>query len=123
MLSRIRRANLVHAEVLYSAHQGTTQHSVYQHYSEQRILCIGDQQLNLRFCNDLSFRRLRATGFQHIHLGLIMIRILHRRGAGTNALLVLRDNPMARRSTNYWNHGSRFIYRNSVDLYGPRYDN
>nr|GEZ76901.1 Gag-Pol polyprotein [Tanacetum cinerariifolium] len=33
------------------------------------------------------------TGLQHIHLGIFMIRLdaLHRRSAGTNALVVLRD--------------------------------
>ena len=92
-ISRRRRANMVPAEVLYEASRGTTNHSVYQHYSEQRILCTEGQQINLRFCNERSLNRLRQAGLQHIHLGMMMVRIhtLHRRDAGTNALLVLRD--------------------------------
>lgn len=69
------------------------QHQVYQHYSEQRILCVGDTQVDLRLCNTQSYQSLRDTGMQHIHLGMFMIRLhtLHRRGAGTTALVVLRN--------------------------------
>lgn len=92
-LSRQRRAELVPAEVLYGSNRQTVRHRVYQHYSEQRILCAGEHQADLRLCNNQSYQRLRETGMQHIHLGMFMIRIhtLHRRGAGTTALVVLRD--------------------------------
>ncbi|GJY76701.1 hypothetical protein Tco_0481817 [Tanacetum coccineum] len=92
-ISRERRANLVPAEVLYSNNRSTARHRVYEHYSEQRILCIGENQINLRLCNEESYESLRNSGLQHIHLGIFMIRLhaLHRRSAGTNALVVLRD--------------------------------
>ncbi|GJU81717.1 hypothetical protein Tco_1284082 [Tanacetum coccineum] len=49
-ISRERRANLVPAEVLYSNNRSTARHRVYEHYSEQRILCVGENQINLRLC-------------------------------------------------------------------------
>ena len=92
-ISRERRENLVPAEVLYSNNRSTTRHRVYEHYSEQRILCVGENQVSLRLCNQESYQNLRTSGLQHIHLGIFMIRLhaLHRRSAGTNALVVLRD--------------------------------
>ncbi|GKF34217.1 hypothetical protein Tco_0107417 [Tanacetum coccineum] len=65
---------------------------VYQHYSKQKILCANDNQTNLPLCNQQSYQSLRTSGLQHIHLGIFMIRLhaLHRRSAGTNALLVLK---------------------------------
>ncbi|GKA41462.1 Orf y [Tanacetum coccineum] len=82
-LSRERRANLVLAEVLYSNNRITVMHRVYQHYSEQRILCANDDQTNLSLCNQQSYQSLRTSGLQHIHLGIFMIRLhaLHRRSA------------------------------------------
>ncbi|GJS71694.1 hypothetical protein Tco_0704535 [Tanacetum coccineum] len=92
-LSRERRANLVPAEVLYSNNKSTARHIVYQHYFKQRILCVNDKKTNLPLCNQQSYQNLRTSGLQHIHLGIFMIRLhaLHRRSAGTNALVVLRD--------------------------------
>ncbi|GJW78502.1 hypothetical protein Tco_0140184 [Tanacetum coccineum] len=80
-ISRERRANLVPAEVLYSNNRNTARHRVYEHYSEQRILCIGENQINLRLCNEESYENLRNLGLQHIHLGIFMIRLhaLHRK--------------------------------------------
>ncbi|GJR24435.1 hypothetical protein Tco_0972962 [Tanacetum coccineum] len=92
-ISRERRANLIPAEVLYSNNRSTARHRVYEHYSEQRILCVDENQINLRLCNEESYESLRNSGLQHIHLGIFMIRLhaLHRRSARTNALVVLRD--------------------------------
>ncbi|GJY84042.1 Orf y [Tanacetum coccineum] len=109
-ISRERRANLIPAEVLYSNNRSTARHIVYEHYSEQRILCVGENQMNLRLCNEESYESLRNSGLQHIHLGLFMIRLhaLHRRSAGTNALVVLRD---AR-----WEDSRQIIATTEVDL-------
>ncbi|GJV96661.1 hypothetical protein Tco_1548238 [Tanacetum coccineum] len=109
-LSRERRANLVPAEVLYSNNRSTARHRVYQHYSEQRILCINDNQTNLPLCNQQSYQSLRTSGLQHIHLGIFMIRLhaLHRRSAGTNALVVLRDTR--------WEDSRQIIGTMEVDL-------
>nr|GEX50624.1 hypothetical protein [Tanacetum cinerariifolium] len=109
-ISRERRANLVPAEVLYSNNSSTTRHRVYEHYSEQRILCVGENQANLRLCNNESYESLRNSGLQHIHLGIFMIRLhaLHRRSAGTNALVVLRDTR--------WEDSRQIIATMEVDL-------
>nr|GEY76418.1 hypothetical protein [Tanacetum cinerariifolium] len=92
-LSRERRENLIPAEVLYSNNRSTTRHRVYQHYSEQRILCVNDNWTNLPLCNQQSYQSLRTSSLQHIHLGIFMIRFhaLHQISAGTNALVVLKD--------------------------------
>nr|GFA24011.1 hypothetical protein AMTR_s00071p00160560 [Tanacetum cinerariifolium] len=83
----------VPAEVLYSNNRSTARHRVYEHYSEQRVLCVREKQINLRLCNDESYESLRNSGFQQFYLGIFMIRLhaLHRRSAGTNALVFLRD--------------------------------
>ncbi|GJR45115.1 hypothetical protein Tco_1313218 [Tanacetum coccineum] len=109
-ISRERRANLVPAEVLYSNNRSTARHRVYEHYSEQRILCVGENQINLRLCNEESYENLRNSGLQHIHLGIFMIRLhaLHRRSAGTNALVVLRDTR--------WEDSRQIIATMEVDL-------
>ncbi|GJX99938.1 hypothetical protein Tco_0356957 [Tanacetum coccineum] len=94
-ISRERRANLVPAEVLYSNNRSTARHRVYEHYSEQRILCVGENQINLRLCNEESYENLRNSGLQHIHLGIFMIRLhaLHRNDVlGSNASSCPRDN-------------------------------
>ena len=92
-ISQFRRAQSVPAEVLYQAGGLTTQHQVYQHYSDQRILVVGSQQLEVPFITQQGFERLQRSGLQHLHIGLIMIRLftLHRRAAGVNALVVIRD--------------------------------
>lgn len=46
-ISRSRRAGMVPAEILYSAGYRPTQHRVYQHYSEEDILCIEESQVDL----------------------------------------------------------------------------
>ncbi|GJU04269.1 hypothetical protein Tco_1114607 [Tanacetum coccineum] len=109
-ISRERRANLVPAEVLYSNNRSTARHRVYEYYSKQRILCIGENQINLRLCNEESYESLRNSGLQHIHLGIFMIRLhaLHRRSAGTNALVVLRDTR--------WEDSRQIIATMEVDL-------
>ncbi|KAG6519393.1 hypothetical protein ZIOFF_022886 [Zingiber officinale] len=91
-LSQQRRASLVSAETLYSTQWSEPRHRVYQHYSKIRILVTEGQQ-NLPLINPESYSILRQEGMQLIHLGLVMIRIhaLHRRNAGINALVVLRD--------------------------------
>ncbi|GKC06487.1 hypothetical protein Tco_0998097 [Tanacetum coccineum] len=109
-LSRERRANLVPAEVIYSNNRSTARHKVYQHYSEQRILCVNNNHDNLPLCNQQSYQSLRTSGLQHIHLGIFMIRLhaLHRRSAGTNALVVLRDTR--------WEDSQQIIGTMEVDL-------
>ncbi|XP_074557517.1 uncharacterized protein LOC141813446 [Curcuma longa] len=110
-LSQRRRASLVPAETLYSANWSEPRHRVYQHYSETRILVTGGQQ-NLPLINQESYSVLRREGMQLIHLGLVMIRIhaLHRRNAGTNALVVLRDTR--------WRDDRSIIGTMEVDLSG-----
>ncbi|GJU00396.1 hypothetical protein Tco_1110734 [Tanacetum coccineum] len=109
-LSRERRANLVPLEVLYSNNRSTARYKVYQHYSEQRIMCINDNQTNLPLCNQQSYQSLRTSGLQHIYLKIFMIRLhaLHRRSAGTNALVVLRDTR--------WEDSRKIIGTMEVDL-------
>ncbi|GJY94187.1 Orf y [Tanacetum coccineum] len=109
-ISRERRANLVPSEVIYSNNRSTARHRVYKHYSEQRILCIGENQINLRLCNEESYESLRNSGLQHIHLGIFMIRLhaLLRRSAGTNAIVVLRDTR--------WEDSRQIIASMEVDL-------
>nr|UUL70693.1 polyprotein [Taro bacilliform virus]WIF19196.1 polyprotein [Taro bacilliform virus] len=110
-LSQQRRAAMVPAEVLYNTSPSTRNQKVYQHYSEERILCTGhNQQLNLPFINEVSYRALRESGQQHIHIGLIMIRVhpLHRRNTGTTALIVPRDTR--------WNDDRSIIGTMEVDL-------
>ncbi|GJS33741.1 hypothetical protein Tco_0532123 [Tanacetum coccineum] len=109
-ISRERRTNLGPAEVLYSNNRSTVRHRVYEHYSEQRILCVGENQVNLRLCNEESYENLRNSGLQHIHLGIFMIRlhVLYRRSAGTNALVVLQDTR--------WEDSRQIIATMEVDL-------
>nr|GEZ51896.1 retrotransposon protein, putative, Ty3-gypsy subclass [Tanacetum cinerariifolium] len=109
-ISRERRANLVPAEVLYSNNRSTTRHRVYEHYSEQRVLCVRENQINLRQCNDESYKSLRNSGLQHIHLGIFMIRLhaLHRRSTETNALVILQDTR--------WEDSRQIIATMEVDL-------
>ncbi|KAG6510937.1 hypothetical protein ZIOFF_028984 [Zingiber officinale] len=110
-LSQRQRASLVPAETLYSTNWSEPRHRVYQHYSETRILVIGGQQ-NLPLINQESFSRIRQEGMQLIHLGLVMIRIhaLHRRNAGVNALVVLRDTR--------WRDDRSIIGTMEIDLTG-----
>ncbi|KAG6530124.1 hypothetical protein ZIOFF_012346 [Zingiber officinale] len=110
-LSQRQRASLVPAETLYSSNWSEPRHRVYQHYSETRILVVGGQQ-NLPLINQESYSILRAEGMQLIHLGLVMIRIhaLHRRNAGVNALIVLRDTR--------WRDDRSIIGTMEVDLSG-----
>ncbi|GJY94965.1 hypothetical protein Tco_0511326 [Tanacetum coccineum] len=109
-ISRESGANLIPAEVLYLNNRSTARHRVHEHYSEQRILCVGENQINLRLCNEESYESLRNSGLQHIHLGIFMIRLhaLHRRSAGTNALVVLRDTR--------WEDSRQIIATMEVDL-------
>ncbi|KAG6492550.1 hypothetical protein ZIOFF_047513 [Zingiber officinale] len=108
-LSQQRRASLVPAETLYTTHWSEPRHRVYQHYSETRVLVTEGQQ-NLSLINTESYGILGREGMQLIHLGLVMIRIhaLHRRNAGTNALIVLRDTR--------WNDDRSIIGTMEVDL-------
>jgi ribonuclease HI len=96
-ISQFRRAQSVPAETLYQGGWTATQHRVYQHYSDQRILVTDGQQLELPFITQQSYDEVRRSGYQHLHIGLIMIRLytLHRRNAGVNALVVIRDTRWA----------------------------
>ncbi|KAJ3700824.1 hypothetical protein LUZ61_004529 [Rhynchospora tenuis] len=92
-ISQYRRAQQVPAETLYQAGWSESRHRVYQHYSDERVLVTDGQQVELPFISDESFDRLLQEGLQHLHIGLIMVRLytLHRRNAGVNALVLLRD--------------------------------
>ncbi|KAK7243132.1 hypothetical protein RIF29_37918 [Crotalaria pallida] len=66
---------------------------VYQHYSEETIFCVGNQEVNLDFVSTESRRKLEASGFATIHLGAILIGIygMHREHIGSKVNLVLVD--------------------------------
>ncbi|KAJ4768479.1 polyprotein [Rhynchospora pubera] len=92
-ISQYRRAQQVPAETLYQAGWSENRHRVYQHYSDERTLVTDGQQVELPFISEESFNRLLQEGLQHLHIGLIMVRLytLHRRSAGVNALVLIRD--------------------------------
>ncbi|KAJ4791883.1 polyprotein [Rhynchospora pubera] len=92
-ISQYRRAQQVPAETLYQAGWSESRHRVYQHYSDERTLVTDGQQVELSFISEESFNRLLQEGLQHLHIGLIMVRLytLHRRSAGVNALVLIRD--------------------------------
>ncbi|CDN68224.1 polyprotein [Grapevine Roditis leaf discoloration-associated virus] len=87
------RANLVPAEVLYRTRRDNINHQVYNHRSEEAMLCVGEQQ-DRSFIQPDSFQELQRSGMQFIHLGVLQVRIqiLHRADEGTMALVVFRDN-------------------------------
>nr|WOJ52281.1 polyprotein [Fig badnavirus 1] len=87
------RANLVPAEVLYRSRRDNINHQVYNHRSEEAMLCVGEQQDRM-FIQPNSFQELQRSGMQFIHLGVLQVRlqILHRADEGTMALVVFRDN-------------------------------
>uniref|UniRef100_A0AAU7GJ24 RNA-directed DNA polymerase n=1 Tax=Nettle badnavirus 1 TaxID=3158948 RepID=A0AAU7GJ24_9VIRU len=91
-LSRRRRANLVPAEVLYSHNNNEPSNRVYQHYEELRSRIIDNQQ-DLRYIERESYDTLRRSGMQHIHIGMMMLRLqlLHRVDSGVSAVVVFRD--------------------------------
>ncbi|GJV61603.1 Orf y [Tanacetum coccineum] len=78
--------------------------------SRERRANLVPAEINLRLCNEESYESLRNSGLQHIHLGIFMIRLhaLHRRSAGTNALVVLRDTR--------WEDSRQIIATMEVDL-------
>ncbi|KAJ1697303.1 hypothetical protein LUZ63_005815 [Rhynchospora breviuscula] len=92
-ISQYRRAQQVPAETLYQAGWSENRHRVYQHYSDERTLVTDGQQVELPFISEESFNRLLQEGLQHLYIGLIMVRLytLHRRSAGVNALVLIRD--------------------------------
>ncbi|KAK7261697.1 hypothetical protein RIF29_28014 [Crotalaria pallida] len=91
--ARERRAELLPAEALYSYRVLGNKSKVYQHYSEETIFCVGNQQVNLDFVSIESRRKLEASGFATIHLGAILIGIygMHREHIGSKVNLVLVD--------------------------------
>lgn len=89
----------------------TARHRVYQHYFDQRIRVVEENdKMNLNFCNLQSYEVLQREGLDHIHLGLLMVRVyaLHRRDAGTLALVVLRDTR--------WTDDNSIIGTTEIDL-------
>nr|GEX03769.1 TPA: orf y [Tanacetum cinerariifolium] len=78
--------------------------------SRERRANLVPAEINLRLCNEESYESLRNSGLQHIHLGIFMIRLhaLHRRSAGTNALVLLRDTR--------WEDSRQIIATREVDL-------
>ena len=111
-LSNFRQAQNVPAEVLYQVGWNQSRNRVYQHNSDERILVVGSQQLELPFITNESYERLRQSGFQHLHIGMIMVRLstLHRRNAGVNALVVFRDTR--------WSDDRSIISTMEIDLTG-----
>ncbi|QRN45547.1 P3 [Paper mulberry vein-banding virus] len=119
-ISNRRRANMVPAEDLYTSNWSEPQHRVYQHYSEERIRVIHpNDQANLSLITEQSYRTVQNEGMQHIHLGLLMIRIhaLHRRFAGVKILVVFRDTRWGRSPRGFIGqmeidlaHGTELIY-------------
>lgn len=91
-LSRRRRANLVPAEVLYTYNTHEPLNRVYQHYEEVRQHVV-DTQLDLRFIEEESYQILQREGMQHIHIGMMMVRlqVTHRVDSGIQAMIVFRD--------------------------------
>ncbi|WOL01111.1 lysine histidine transporter 1-like isoform X1 [Canna indica] len=96
-ISQYQRAQQVPAETLYQAGWTERNHRVYQHYSDERILVTESSQIELPFITDKSYSVLVQEGLQHLHMGMIMVRLhtLHRRSAGVNALFLLRDTRWA----------------------------
>ena len=93
-ISSRQRAGIMPAEDLYTLNWTEPRHRVYQHYSEQRIRVTGaGEQVEFSFVTPESYQRLRREGMQHIHIGLMMVRVhaMHRRGSGVRVLLVIRD--------------------------------
>ena len=83
---------MVPTETLYEVGRQDVLHRVYQHFSNQRVLVVGEgNQKESNFITPQSYQALRNAGYQHIHLGLMMVRLqtLHRREAGTMALVVI----------------------------------
>nr|QBB63970.1 polyprotein [Green Sichuan pepper vein clearing-associated virus] len=108
-LSRRRRANLVPAEVLYSYNNDEPRNRVYQHYEEIRSHVV-DRQLDLRFIEEGSYQTLVRAGMQHIHVGMMMLRLqtLHRVDAGISAMVVFRDTR--------WSDDRQIISAMTMDL-------
>ncbi|KAG6524305.1 hypothetical protein ZIOFF_014211 [Zingiber officinale] len=71
-ISITQRARMVPAKILYSTGYRPAQHQVYQHYSEEGILCVENNQVDLPLVTEQSHQTLREASFQHIHIGLIM---------------------------------------------------
>ena len=88
------RAAIVPAEVLYNSRRDDNNHRVYNHLSEEAILCTDNQQIDRPFIQPESYAALRQSGMQFIHIGVAQVRIqiLHRQDEGTSALVVFRDN-------------------------------
>jgi hypothetical protein len=109
-LSQYRRAQQVPAETLYQAGWSERNHRVYQHYSDERILVVDGAQVELPFISQQSYNQLVQEGLQHLHIGLVMIRLyaLHRRNAEVNTLVVLRDTR--------WSNDRAIISSMKVDL-------
>nr|QIM56922.1 ORF3 polyprotein [Cacao swollen shoot virus] len=91
-LSMRERARLVPAEVLYHSRTDDAQHGVYNHRSEEAILCTTNQ-VDRSFIQNESMERLQQSNYAFIHIGILQVRIqtLHRQQQGTTALVVFRD--------------------------------
>ncbi|AIB53751.1 polyprotein [Pagoda yellow mosaic associated virus] len=87
-----RRATMVPAEVLYSTGDTRVRNRVYEHYSEQRGLIVNNQE-DFRFIQESSYNTLRNSGYEHMHVGMMMMRVLtlHRTYTGVTALVTFRD--------------------------------
>ncbi|KAG6478865.1 hypothetical protein ZIOFF_062310 [Zingiber officinale] len=87
------RARTVPAEVLYMTRRDNIHHRVYHYRSEERMLITGSDQQDRTFIMEDSYERLAQAELEYIHLGILQVRfqILHRRYAGTMALIVFRD--------------------------------
>ncbi|QHF16180.1 polyprotein [Camellia lemon glow virus] len=92
-LSMRERASIAPAEVLYQSRRDEKMHRVYMHRSEETVLCLDDQQIDLPFIAEQSYETLKKSGLKLIHVGIVQVRVqvLHRLRQGTMAHLVLRD--------------------------------
>ncbi|AAR86692.1 polyprotein III [Banana streak GF virus] len=97
------RARTVPAEVLYMTRRDDIHHRVYHYRSEEGMLITGSDQQDRTFITEESYEHLAQAEIEYIHLGILQVRfqILHRRYAGTMALLVFRDTR--------WNSDDRSI--------------
>ena len=94
-LERVRTlgAQAIPAKHLYQHRVFDNKQSLYQFYSEDDILCVEDQQVELPLMQDSSFQQIQKEGYRYIHFGALLVglKALHRTGLATKALLSLVD--------------------------------
>lgn len=88
-----QNTDILPAEVLYKYRLFEKQQRVFQHYSQQQILCMKEQQFNRTLVNHESYIKLKNAGYATIHVGAILLSVvgMHRRHYGAKVLLCLVD--------------------------------